>query len=184
MSAHLADPTDVNRLAFASLAAAAVLGAGGCAALTELQRFVLPPRFTQAQDRPAEIRLLGPGGTAPLGAAGVRVWTEVYNPNPFGVTISTLRTTLTLDGRRAAEGEFPLGLPLAAQQESVVPIELTIDFSDLPALVGVVRRAVGGQPVAYQLDGTIGVDAGRLGQPVFGPLRLAAGEVGGPRRSQ
>jgi hypothetical protein len=37
--------------------------------------------------------------------------------------------------------------------------------------------AISRQPLAYRLEGTIGVDAGRLGQPVFGPLRLLQGEI-------
>ena len=45
--------------------------------------------------------------------------------------------------RRAAAAAFPLGLPLGAGQQSVVPIELSISFSDLPALADVdpARRA-------------------------------------------
>jgi len=31
--------------------------------------------------------------------------------------------------------------------------------------------------VAYRLEGTIGVDAGQLGQPVFGPLTLLRGDI-------
>ena len=31
--------------------------------------------------------------------------------------------------------------------------------------------------VPYRLEGTIGVDAGRLGQPVFGPMTLIRGET-------
>jgi hypothetical protein len=31
----------------------------------------------------------------------------------------------------------------------------------------------------YRLDGTIGVDAGRLGQPVFGPMTLIRGDLRG-----
>ncbi len=48
--------------------------------------------------------------------------------------------------------------------------------ADLPGLAGVVRQSGGGS-ASYQLDGTIGVDAGRFGQPTFGPLRLATGEL-------
>ena len=35
----------------------------------------------------------------------------------------------------------------------------------------------GARPIAYRLDGTVGVDAGRLGQPVFGPMTLLTGQA-------
>jgi hypothetical protein len=41
----------------------------------------------------------------------------------------------------------------------------------------VIRRAATGQTLAYQFDGTVGVDAGRLGRPTFGPMMLMQGEL-------
>ena len=161
---------------------ATALVVAGCASLDSLGslgRLVQPPTFAEAEDQPAEIRLLGPGTDRPLGGAAVRIWTRVKNPNPFGFRLATLRTTLLLDDTRAATGDFPLGLPLAAREETVVPLDLTISFSDLAGLSRVVRNAVDGQAVPYQLEGTIGVDAGRLGQPTFGPMQLFRGELSG-----
>ena len=153
----------------------AVACSQACASLEGLRALVQPPSFKQG-DQPAEVRLVGPSAQRPLGGAAIRLWTEVGNPNPFGFTLGTLDGTLFLDGARAAVAEFPLGLPLAAGQSSVVPIDLSISFSDLPGLADVVRRAARREPVAYRLDGTIGVDAGRLGQPIFGPMTLMRGE--------
>lgn len=153
------------------------LVAYGCAGLTQLSTFVQPPRFAQADGRPAEIRLLGPSGDFPAGGAGIRLWIEVSNPNPFGFTVSTLDTTLSLEGSRAAAGDFPLGLPLTAGQESVVPLDLSVSFADLPGLAGALRQIAVGGRVDYELDGTVGVDAGRLGRPTFGPMQLASGEL-------
>jgi hypothetical protein len=115
----------------------------------------------------------------PLGGAGIRLWTQVSNPNAFGFTLGTLRGTLNIENARAANVDFPLGLPLRAGQETVVPIDLSVSFSDLPGLANVIRRAVNRQPLAYHLEGTIGVDAGQLGQPVFGPMTLLRGEMRG-----
>jgi hypothetical protein len=154
------------------------LAVTSCATLSQLRNFVQPPRFERADGQPAEVRIVGVSRSQPIGGANVRLWMRVSNPNPFGVTISTLRTTLLLEDRRAATSDFPLGLPLGAAQESVVPLDLSIDFSDVPGLVGVIRSAATGEPVAYELEGTIGVDAGRLGQPTFGPMRLLHGEFG------
>lgn len=149
-----------------------LFGLQGCAAgLGQLGALVQPPRFEQMQDRPAEIRMAG------LNSAAVRLWTRVTNPNPFGLTLGTLKGTLFLDESRAADADFPLGLPLGAGAQSEIPIDISISFSDLPGLGGVARRILARQSVAYRLDGTIGVEAGRLGQPVFGPMTLLRGET-------
>jgi hypothetical protein len=149
----------------------------GCATLGQLGALVQPPRFEEAEGQRAEIRLVGPGAGRPLGGAAVRIWTKVTNPNSFGVTLGTLSGTLFLEGSRAASADFPLGLPLSARQENVIPIDLTISFSDLPGLADTIRRAARNEAVPYTLDGTIGLDAGRLGQPVFGPMTLVRGDL-------
>jgi hypothetical protein len=148
-----------------------------CVSLEGLRQLVQPPRFEQAQNQPAEFRVSGPTSERPLGGAVVRIWTKVTNPNPFGFKLSTLDGTLYLEGARAASTSFPLGLPLGARQESVIPLELAIDAQDLPALADVIRRAARREPIGYRLDGTVGVDAGQLGQPVFGPMTLLRGNV-------
>lgn len=112
-----------------------------------------------------------------MGGLGVRLWARVSNPNPFGLTLGTLKGTLFLEGTRGATADFPLGLPLQAGQTSEVPLDLSISLSDLPGLAGVVRQATEEQPIAYRLEGTVGVDAGRLGQPTFGPMTLLTGEL-------
>lgn len=168
--------TVLHKLILASLIA---LAATGCAALGELRGLVQAPRFEQEPGRQAEIRMLGPSGSLPAGGAGVRLWTRVMNPNPFGLTLGTLRGTLHLEDSRAADVDFPLGLPLRAQEETTVPIDLSISFADLPGLANVVRRAIARQPLGYHLEGTIGVDAGQLGQPTFGPMTLLRGELRG-----
>ena len=35
------------------------------------------------------------------------------NPNPFSLTLGTLKGTLFLEDARAADVDFPLGLPIA-----------------------------------------------------------------------
>jgi hypothetical protein len=152
----------------------------GCAELNKIASLVQAPRFEQAPDRQAEIRVMGPGGGLPLGGAGVRLWAKVTNPNAFSLTLGTLRGTLFLQESQAADVDFPLGLPLAAGGDTIVPIDLSVSFSNLPGLADSIRRAINRQPIPYRLDGTIGVDAGRLGQPVFGPMTLLRGDVRPP----
>ncbi len=149
----------------------------GCAELNRLGALVQPPRFEQAPDHQAEIRMLGPSAGSPIGGAGVRLWARVTNPNAFSLTLGTLRGTLFLEDSRAADVDFPLGLPLSAGGDSTVPIDLTVSLANVPGLADTIRRAINRQPLAYRLEGTIGVDAGRLGQPTFGPMTLLRGDV-------
>jgi hypothetical protein len=159
------------------VALSCVLVGGGCAELNQLAALVRAPQFEQAADRQAEIRVMGAASGLPLGGAGVRLWARVTNPNPFALTLGTLKGTLYLEDSRAADVDFPLGLPLAAGGESIVPIDLSVSFANLPGLADTIRRAASRQPLAYRLDGTIGVDAGRLGRPTFGPMTLIRGDV-------
>ncbi len=149
----------------------------GCATLGPLAQIVQPPQFRQADNQPAEIRLMAPSLRNPTGGAGVRIWLEVTNPNAFGFTLSTVNATLALQGTRAATGDFPLGLPLGAGQQSVVPLDLSINFADVPGLAGVARQLATSGAIDYQLDGTVGINAGRLGTPTFGPMLLVRGDL-------
>ena len=151
----------------------------GCAALEGLRGLVQAPRFEQAPGQQAQIRLIGPTTREPLGSAGVRIFAQVTNPNAYGLTLGTLRGTLHVEGSRAADVDFPLGLPLRATEQTVVPIDLSISFADLPGLAHVIRQAANRETLEYHLEGTIGVDAGQLGQPTFGPMTIMRGELRG-----
>jgi hypothetical protein len=160
----------------------AVLGivctVAGCAAAISLLRDVLQaPVFEAARDRPAELRLLGPSAQRPLGGASIRLYAHVSNPNPLGLTLSQLAGSLFLEGTQAAQVNFPLGVPLQAQGDAVVPLDISLSFSDLPNLAGVAQRALTGSPLAYRLNGSVTVDAGALGRPSFGPMNLLEGSV-------
>ncbi|HEV2129494.1 MAG TPA: LEA type 2 family protein [Longimicrobiaceae bacterium] len=151
-----------------------VLIASGCATLGQ---GLLPPRFEVAEDRQGELRLLLPTPARPMGGASVRIWARVQNPNPFGLTLSSVDGNLFMEERQAALVDFPLGLPLGAAQDTVIPLDIGINFADVPALRDVLTRAVVGSPVAYRLDGRMTVEAGVLGRPIFGPMTLLQGEV-------
>ncbi|MDO8677517.1 MAG: LEA type 2 family protein [Acidobacteriota bacterium] len=157
---------------------AAVLLTSSCASLGQFARAIQPLRFSEVPGQQSTIRLAGPSTRQPLGGAALRLWTRISNPNPVGITLSTLRAEVSLDGTRAATGDFPLGLPLAAGADSDVPLDLSIDFADLPGLADVLRRAVANQQVPYEVGGTFSIDAGALGRPSFGPMRLFQGRLG------
>jgi hypothetical protein len=68
-------------------------------------------------------------------------------------------------------------VPLQGNSETVVPLDITVNFNDIPGLADVLLRAATGQSVRYALNGTAGVDAGVLGQPTFGPMNLLSGSM-------
>ena len=164
----------------AALTSVIALTLQACAGLN-LSALVQPPRFEQAPGQRAEVLVQGPSGSQPLGSASVRLWTKVTNPNTFGLTLQTIKGTLYLEESRATDVDFPPGLPLGAGADTVIPIDLSISFSDLPGLAGVARRLMNRETVPYRLDGTIGLDVPRVGQGmVFGPMTLLRGDAGVP----
>lgn len=160
---------------FAALALLAGLAAlPACAAL---QNAIQAPEFAMAQGHSSQIRLLGPSIGRPLGGAEVRVWARVRNPNAFGFTLTRLAGNVFLDDEPAADIDLPLGLPLQASGDTIIPIDVAISFADIPDLADEIAGAFAGQTLDYALRGTLAVDAGPLGQPSFGPSTWLAGEV-------
>lgn len=161
---------------FTALPALAVMVAGlsSCAAL---QNIVQPPIFDLAEGRTSEFRILGPAADRPLGGAQIRLWTRVQNPNSVGFTLTRLAGNFLLEGDHAATIDLPLGLPLPAAGDTIIPLDLNISFADIPGLANQLLGALSGQRLNYAVNGTIGVDAGVLGQPTFGPNTWLRGEV-------
>lgn len=157
--------------------AAIALLCGGLAACAALNAVVQPPRFTEADTRQAELRLLPPSSTRPLGGASVRIWARVENPNTFGVTLASLAGNLFLENQRAAEVSFPLGLPLLAGADTVIPLDVSVSFSDVPDLADVVRTVASRNRLTYRVDGRVTLDAAPFGQPSFGPSTWLRGET-------
>jgi hypothetical protein len=138
---------------------------------------IQPPRFSVASGSQAELRLVGPSAGRPLGGAAVRLWARVENPNALGISLRGVQGALALDGTKAADVDFPLGLPLLAGQDTVIPLDINISFSDLPGLADVAARLITRNSVNYRLDGTVTVNAGPLGNPSFGPSTLLDGSL-------
>lgn len=143
----------------------------GCATLGGIS----PLRFSES-GRSSELRLLPPSSGRPLGGAAIRMWARVENPNAIGVTLTEIEGDLMISDAEAIAVDFPLGLPLVALQDTVIPLDVSIGFADLPRLAGVARAALGGSPLPYRLDGRFGVAAGALGELHFGPMTLLRGE--------
>ena len=151
----------------------------GCASLGGLRQ-PDPGRRASAPPTAATRRSSSavPAATSRSGGAAVRLHARVFNPNPFGLTLSTLAGDLYLEGDRAAAVDFPIGLPLVANGESEIPIDFAVGFEDVPR-TGPGRSAAPSPAHAleYRLDGRIGVDAGALGRPTFGPMTILEGDV-------
>jgi hypothetical protein len=152
-----------------------LLALSACATLEALG--IQPLRFDQADERSSELRILAPSTGRPLGGAAIRLWAEIENPNGFGLTLTEVAGDLLLENTEAIAVDFPLGLPLVAYQDTVIPLDASIGFDDLPRLGQIARAAIGGDRLEYRLDGTFAVEAGSLGRPRFGPLTLLQGEV-------
>jgi LEA14-like dessication related protein len=158
-----------------SLATIALLVAG--AACATLQTVVQAPIFELASDRSSRVRLLAPAIGRPLGGAEIQVWARVQNPNPVGFTLSRLAGTVLLSEQRAADVDLPLGLPLEAAGDTVIPLALTLSFADVPDLADRIQQALSRGSIEYALRGTLAVDAGAFGQPSFGPRTWIQGDV-------
>jgi hypothetical protein len=165
-----------NRIPILNMAVlSGVLLLSGCAALGT-GVVVQPPRFSTVDGQEAELRLAPPTASRPLGGATLRIWARVENPNAFGLTLAAIAGNLLLENQHAADVEFPLGLPLEARGNAVIPIDLNISFADVPGMVDVAQRILTQNRVAYRLDGTVSVDAAPFGQPSFGPSTWLRGE--------
>ena len=152
------------------------LGAAACASVAGLLG-ISEPRFAVADNRSSTLRLGGPSIQHPRGSATIRVWAEVTNPNSFGLTLTTLDGTLAFEGEDLVDVELPLGLPLVAASDTVVPLDLTFGFESFSALGNVAMRLFSRDQLRYELKGTLGVDAGPLGEPTFGPRTWLSGAV-------
>jgi hypothetical protein len=163
-----------RRLGALSAVTVMAVSLSACAAL---QNIIQPPIFDLVEGRTSELRLLGPAGDRPLGGAQVRLWTRVQNPNTVGFTLTRLAGQFLLEGDRAATIDLPMGLPLPAAGDTIIPIDLNISFADVPGLANQLIGALTGQRLNYAVDGTLSVDAGILGQPSFGPNTWLRGEL-------
>jgi hypothetical protein len=136
-----------------------------------------PPRFEVVSDRESVISLDPASVLTGRPMARVRLWARVTNPNTMGLTLTTLRGDIFLEGNEMAEVDLPLGLPLLAAQDTVVPLDIRFGLPALSALGSLGEALLSRSAVSYRLDGTVGVDAGSLGEPTFGPRTWLSGEL-------
>jgi len=155
---------------------AASAGGSGCAGLGQLLG-VEAPRFEVASERQSVLSLDPVSLLSGRPQASLRIWARVTNPNSFGFTLSRLTGELFLEDNEMAEVDLPLGLPLLAARDTVIPLDLRFGLPALDALGSLGEALVRRSSVRYRLDGVLGVDAGSLGEPTFGPRTWLRGEV-------
>lgn len=153
-----------------------LLSTAGCAGLARVLG-VEPPRFEVASDRESVLSLDASSVITGRPTARVRLWARVTNPNSFGFTLSTLRGSIFLEENEMAEVDLPLGLPLAASRDTVIPLDIRFGLPDLDRLGALGDALLRRSAVRYRLDGIVGVDAGSLGEPTFGPRTWLRGEL-------
>ena len=164
------------RLGVLAFGVVVVAGVAACASLG-LGEVVQAPRISASGTQDGRLDYMGPSLSNPLGSARIRLYARIENPNPFGLTLANLAGNLFLQSTEAAQVSLPIGLPMLAHGDTIVPIDVTIGLDDVPGLVNVVRNALDTGSLDYRLNGTVGVDAGALGTPTFGPMNLMEGEV-------
>jgi hypothetical protein len=165
----------VRRAAFVGVGLAASLSVGACAAFQQLLG-VEAPRFEVVRDRPSVLTLDATSVLSGRPLARVRIWARVTNPNTFGLTVSRLRGDLFLEDREMADVDLPMGLPLVAARDTVIPIDISFGLPTLGSLGALGEALLRRNAVDYRLDGTVGIDAGAFGQPSFGPRTWLQGQ--------
>ena len=87
------------------------------------------------------------------------------------------------DGPPYANGKIHIGHALNKILKDVIVKSKTMMGFDSPYVPGwdchglPIEHAVDNQPVPYRFEGTVGVEAGRLGMPTFGPMTLFSGSI-------
>jgi late embryogenesis abundant protein len=162
------------------------LGMFGCAPLRGQHMAARPLIFeplpvTQPTILPSGVRLIAPRAGLPGGGALVTLATRVLNPNTFEVTLQRLKGTLYMEERKVGTADLRPSRVLKAGADTQMEIDVVVDFSGEPTVETIVRRAREHQRMHYRLEGTISLDASRVGSGmVFGPTTLVDGEMNGP----
>ncbi len=148
----------------------------GCASLN-LGTVVQPPIVSGVEGQDPQLQLRLPSLSRPIGGAAVRLWSKIENPNGFSLTISRLAGDLFIGDGEGFKVDFPLGVALVAAGDAIVPLDVSIDFDDVPGLAEAALAALSSGSLLYRLDAIIAVDAGMLGMPEFGPSTLLQGDL-------
>lgn len=135
------------------LSALLVLFALGC---SSLKKIVEPPKVDVTDVRLAQLK----GDEATL-----EIVLEVYNPNGISVTVDKLQYDLQVNEKSVTSGVFDKDVKLAAKQNTVVAIPISVNYKDLLKTALNVFLSKG---APYRAKGNVGV----------GPLNIPFDEKG------
>ena len=160
-----------------ALCLAAILTLSGCASLGPLGRVILPLRFSEVPGERSTIRLVGPNARQPLGGAALRLWTRVHNPNPVGLTLSTLRAEVSLTALARPPATFPWASAPGSRRvrHPTRPVNRFCRSAGPGRCASPDRVESGrGLPAGWEFQ----YRGWRPGPPPFGPMRLFEGRLG------
>jgi LEA14-like dessication related protein len=114
-----------------------------------------PPRVTP---RSVRVTSVAPGGV------GLAVELDVYNPNSFPLLVRTVNGTLEVgNGIEIGRGRADPAGNIPARGSSLVPTQLSLGFTNLPALS---QFALSAKPVPYTFRGVATVGGEKLNADV------------------
>ena len=120
----------------------------------------------------------GPAGTFRWAGRRCGCYARVFNPIPFGVDVVDPHRRSLPGGQPRRRGRLPAGPePRWPTTRPRSPSTSRWGSRMSAAGPGGGAGAVGIAASAYRLDGRIGVDAGPLGRPTFGPMTILEGDV-------
>jgi LEA14-like dessication related protein len=129
------------------LTLAALLGAAGCAGLSDLAR--------SAFERPTLTFRSAGIDALDLEGATVGLRFDLQNPNGFGLDLARVGWGVEVEGTRIATGDMPGGLAIPAKGTAPLTVPVRIRFQDVPGIVSLLtsRR----DEIRYKVGGSVGV---------------------------
>jgi LEA14-like dessication related protein len=90
---------------------------------------------------------------------------DVENPNPFALPVVRVNYSVTVEGVAAFAGLAPVNAAVASQGTYPVTLQLFLPYGKIPTIA---ERMASGQPLAYGVSGTVGVQtpAGVMDLPI------------------
>lgn len=109
----------------------------------------------------------------------VRTTLLATNPNPIGLRLASLDGALVLRDVQAADVRFVGGIDLPAQGSAELVLDVALALPGALGLVDAGLALVGGAPVAFRIEGALGVDLFGV-RTAFPRTTLVQGELQGP----
>jgi LEA14-like dessication related protein len=129
---------------------------------------------------PPKVELIGVRvGRLQLTDMKLQLALDVHNPNAYALSVASIDADIVVNGARLASASLPAPVTLQAAGATRVELDLR---TEVDKLIGVLDRAPGSGPLAYEITGTAVVQDGlRLPFVRRGELPVAAWMPGARR---